>query len=88
MPMVSLKLMAGAARSMVVASARTTAAEIAARSRARDGVQGRYGGRTARGHTGWSHGWCAKEFPKTFKVSKGVSDDPCCLSTKHEPCTR
>jgi hypothetical protein len=31
MPMVSLKLMAGAARSMVVASARTTAAEIAAR---------------------------------------------------------
>ena len=33
MPMVSLKLMAGAARSMVVASARTTgAAEIAARS--------------------------------------------------------
>jgi hypothetical protein len=28
MPMVSLKLMAGAARSMVVASARTTAAEI------------------------------------------------------------
>ena len=31
MPMVGLKLMAGAARSMVVASARTTAAEIAAR---------------------------------------------------------
>jgi hypothetical protein len=31
MPMVSLKLMAGAARSTVVASARTTAAEIAAR---------------------------------------------------------
>jgi hypothetical protein len=31
MPMVSLKLMAGAARSMVVKSARTTAAEIAAR---------------------------------------------------------
>jgi hypothetical protein len=31
MPRVSLKLMAGAARSMVVASARTTAAEIAAR---------------------------------------------------------
>ena len=29
MPMVSLKLMAGAARDMVVASARTTAAEIA-----------------------------------------------------------
>ena len=31
MPMVSLKLMAGAASDMVVASARTTAAEIAAR---------------------------------------------------------
>ena len=36
MPMVSLKLMAGAARSMVVASARTTAAEIAARWCARN----------------------------------------------------
>ena len=32
MPMVSLKLMAGAASDMVVASARTTAAEIAARA--------------------------------------------------------
>jgi hypothetical protein len=31
MPMVSLKLMAGAARSTVIASARTMAAEIAAR---------------------------------------------------------
>ena len=45
MPMVSLKLMAGAARSMVVASARTTAAEITVR--ACGGVQGRSGGRTA-----------------------------------------
>jgi hypothetical protein len=58
MPRVSLKLMAGAAWSMVVASARSlrevrrlTAAEIAARWT--DGVQGRgSGGRTARGHTG------------------------------------
>ena len=47
---------AGAARDMVVASARTTAAEIAAR----DGEQGRSWGRTARGHTGWSHGWSAR----------------------------
>ena len=39
MPMVSLKLMAGAARSMVVASAGTTAAEITVR--ACGGVQGR-----------------------------------------------
>ena len=39
MPIVSLKLMAGAARSMVDASARTTAAEITVR--ACGGVQGR-----------------------------------------------
>ena len=45
MPMVSLKLMAGAARSMVIASARTTAAEITVR--VCSGVQGRSGGRTA-----------------------------------------
>ena len=32
MPMVSLKLMAGAAKDMVVASARTTAAEISSRA--------------------------------------------------------
>ena len=42
MPIVSLKLMAGAARSMVDASARTTAAEITVR--ACGGVQGRSGG--------------------------------------------
>ena len=62
MPMVSLKPMAGAARRMVVASARTTAAEIRAENPRwpRDGVQGRFGGRTARGHTGWSHGWSAR----------------------------
>jgi hypothetical protein len=45
-----------AARSMVVASARTTAAEIAARWCARK-VRGED---RERGHTGWSHGWSAR----------------------------
>ena len=53
MPMVSLKLMAGAARSMVVASARTTAAEIAARWCARK-VRGED---RERPYTGSNHGW-------------------------------
>ena len=57
MPMVSLKLMAGAARSTVV-SARTTAAEIAARWCARK-VRGEDRD-SARGHTGWSRLGCRR----------------------------
>jgi hypothetical protein len=66
MPMVSLKLMAGAARSMVVASARTTgAAEIAARSgvhmcaRKSRGRCGHVQGEDRERPSGSNHGWSA-----------------------------
>ena len=62
MPMVSLKLMAGAARSMVVAFAITTAAEITVR--ACGGVQGRSGGEDRELGTREGFLSCLGGFPK------------------------
>ena len=76
MPMVSLKLMAGAARSMVlVASARTTAAKITVR--ACGGVQGRSGGRTA----SWGPGGGSYRFWGDFRNDAQRGD----LKKRHAP---
>jgi hypothetical protein len=86
MPMVSLKLMAGAARSMVVASARTTgAAEIAARSgvhmcaRKSRGRCGHVQGEDRERPSGSNHGWsaCVPAPPGVFDSELEMSNVKC-----------